>query len=592
MAKVGRPKGVKGGETVSPVSQIPIPQPEIVDLTEMGDTPPSNPIPISSSTADLVAEEMKKARKLPTIPSRELLFKDYVEWSKLLTKDHWEHILTYVYRTYPIIIRQQSSKDNPSYIDKVAGKLTREDIVGRYGGGKYDLYLNDTDQTKNPQLIVRVDIPLHEADPILNYTELDLGRKENGAYVTSLIQKGLIDESGKIMTPESKANQATEANANAMMGMVREFMGIIKTLNQEQTANLRKQLGGDNEGGLGKSIGDILLEQMKQQDPNKQLQTFTTLLNAVKPNESKAADNQVSLIKELFEAQKQANAQMFEFFKMQMEMMKGSQTSSNDKSSDTTDELDKLSRLLAFAREIRGGGGHGAERSGWDVAVDVAREVASPLLTALGNLFAMKMQNPMQAPMQMGNQPNPSNQVNLNVKQLPVGGVGVVSNPSNLPNSVNSSNQVNQPNPSNQPNLVGSEITPEIQQLIPLIHQYGNLIITNGLQAKKGYEFAEDLIAMMGNAPYLMVAKYGEDTLIQAMKAVPEFWNTVDVAFGEHYVKQWVSDFIHYEERIAELEEQEEIDSSGSSREEDNNTIKIPSNIQSTGKGKKGKVSN
>ncbi len=476
---------------------------------------------INHSEISKKAEQLIAKRELPKPPGKTVTFSEMQDWLSLLTIEMWDRVIVYLYRDLPVIIRQLSSSENPKYIDVYHEPFTEEQVIETHGGGKYSLWVNDTDvpKGKNGNLFrAKLTVSMSQYQPKLIYEELDINCKDNMGYLQWLKAKGILDERGKVMDI-SKA-QSGGSNSGDMVALFKEFSTFFTKLSADQQNNVKKQLVGE-EGGLGKAIGDILLEKMKQEDPNKMINTLVALMNAVKPQANGSSNSsEISMMERVIQMQSDHNKAMIELMR--------ERNSGKEEKEDTFSALDKMLDVMEKLGFSRRGGG--SNKSGWEIGLELAREVAGPVFNMVSNIIAAKASgNPGVKPI--------ITQVANNGLQ----GMGVDDN-----------NNMQQ---SEQPKVAGAlpmaELMPYLQQAAPIILMQLN-------QGKQGWEFADSLVGMYGAGIHAKISSYGVDGIISVMKSMPEFWNPVSTTFGEAHMQKWVNDFIHYEEVIAELEDDSE----------------------------------
>ena len=129
-------------------------------------------------------------------------------WSFLDSYPQKDHISIYVYRLWPRIDRSLSGATVKN-IDAVP-TLDRDYLLKTHGNGKYQIIVVDSSMRggKGAQ-VAKCRIDLNEAgyEPVLEYSELDLGHKENRSYVESLRRRGLLPVEG------GKVNKTTDGPA-------------------------------------------------------------------------------------------------------------------------------------------------------------------------------------------------------------------------------------------------------------------------------------------------------------------------------------------------------------------------------------------
>ena len=90
------------------------------------------------------------------------------------------------------------------------------------------------------------------------------------------------------------------------------------------------------------------------------------------------------------------------------------------------------------------------------------------------------------------------------------------------------------------------------------IATFAPLIVAN--LSKDGFELP-DMIRNFYPGGDMIVAgiiKHGKDNILNAMKQVPQLWDTIMRTYGEEHTAKWIEDFVNYKDVIAKIEEEEE----------------------------------
>lgn len=508
--QVSKPTTLEAGDTLIPPEGIDTGEPEPILAN------------VTAREVDVKMDEIKAKRQLPKLPGAKgtiVSFDVFINWTGLLTPDMWNHVLVYVYRHFPVIDRQKLDPSGVKYIDVITEPITYQEFVEKHGGGKYGFMVCDTEIQQHRSIFeARLSIPMGQYEPKLDLAELVTENRDNISYVAKLRADGRLDSEGNVIEKGSRKGNMANSNVggNEVVTLVKEFMGMFAKMNQDQQANIRAKVAGDGEGTIGKAIGDILLEKMKQEDPSKTVSMITALMQAMK-SKTEDTSNTGNVFLQMMQMQAEHSKQMMEMMKIQL--------TPKESNGEEKDEFSKLKQLLEIAEMIKGGS-RGGSRSGWDIGLDFARELAAPLLTTFNNILSLR-----KGGVPMANQPPMTEQQMLAAAGMPS---------TNQPTS----------NPSNQPVTV-----PLASQLAPLVQQYGGMLIQQIQSGKKGWEFAEDLVRFSGPAPHAMIAKFQVTDIISTMKQIPELWGQLEPIWGEEYLTKWVGEFINYEEIIAQMED-------------------------------------
>jgi hypothetical protein len=89
--------------------------------------------------------------------------------------------------------------------------------------------------------------------------------------------------------------------------------------------------------------------------------------------------------------------------------------------------------------------------------------------------------------------------------------------------------------------------------LFVLFQQYGGLVLQALNGGVPGYDFADHISALTGNATHAMISAHGEDALVHTMLQLPEI-----ALFGEQRVRTFTKEFINYEQYLEQASEEDE----------------------------------
>lgn len=463
---------------------------------------------------DKAAEAMAEKHDLPLPPGKDLKWNQAVEYFGLLSPEMWSHVMVYVYRLKPRIIRQLKDPDASNYIDCISQPFNLEYFITTHGGGTYLLQATDIEKKRPETNLFRCifEIDMNQHEPKLNYEELDVNHRENMAYIRMLQHKGILNDKGQLVTN----TQQTPATGNGGINteVIKEILGFVSKLNSDQQENLRAKLGATGQDPLTKSIGDILLEKMKQDDPTKQVAMMTSLLSSLKEvvGTSKGSDS-TALYDRIITMQAEHNKtvlQLIERITTQHNRPHDPEAADND--------LDRIDKLFSIVERFRGmGAGAGGPRSGWDIGLDYLRELAVPGLQMMQNFMAAKNGQPMTpvtAPRNAAFDPY-RDQAAMR----------------------NHANQINA--------QAGPGAGPPVSQDLMLLQQFAPLLVNALNNGTPGYDFADYLTGLMGTATHAMIAAQGEDPLVSTALTIPAL-----AVFGETRLRTFAHEFIHYEELL------------------------------------------
>jgi hypothetical protein len=487
---------------------------------------------------DKQAAELAAKHALPQPPSKTLGWDQMQEYFKLLTPEMWSHIAAYLYRVKPRIIRQLKNPDAPKYIDCIGQAFTNEYIIARHGGGKYLLEVTDSGTKKHGESshLFRCLFEIDEVryEPKLNYEELDINHRDNMSYIQMLQHRGILDSKGQVVNNQP-INGATAGGVNTEV--IKEILGFVSKLNTDQQTALRSKITTD-EDSLSKSVGTILLEKMKQDDPLKQVETLKGLLTALKEivGTSKPDNGLAQIYDRLISMQAKQRETDLEYIKLILQ---------GRPSNPETGGFAQFREVFAFARELLDSGGRsGGRRSGWDIGLDYARELVTPGLQTLNNFLATR-----RGP------------------QVPIPGAPPAAVPTAPAafdpyrdqqalrahaHAVNAQ-QPTTPNPPTPPTPPPAPPPGQDTQLLTLFQQYAPIIVNALNRGTNGADFGDYVTGLLGVATHAQISGFGEDAILATMLSIPEI-----SLFGELHLRTFVHEFIHYREILDNSPEDEE----------------------------------
>lgn len=489
--------------------------------------------PVRNREIDKAAEALAERHVLPKPPAKTLNWEQMQQYFALLTPEMWSHLIVYVYRLRPRIIRQLKDPKLPNYIDCLSEPFSMEYMIQRHGGGKYMCEVNDASNTKRGpgaeschlfRCYAEIDEVMHE--PKLNYEELDINHRENMSYLSLLQHRGVLDNKGQVV------NNNQQASGNGMnTEVIKEILGFVSKLNSEQQTALRSKLGPD-EDSLGKSVGNILLEKMKQEDPTKQVAMLSELLKALKEivGTSKPNDNS-GVFDRLIQMQAEYNKTILELMKEHRREPRPTEGAGDN----WLENVDKIFSVMDRFQGLRGGGGR---RTGWDIGLDYARELVVPGLQTLNNFLAMRTGKPI-TPIT----PTPA-----------PGAFDPYANPQALRQHAQA---LTTPPQAAAPAAPGAPAAPPAaapgNELVAVLQQYGSLVVNALNNGTPGYDFADYLCGLLGTATHAMLSGQGEPALLQTAMSVPEL-----SMFGEPRLRTFIHEFVCYEQFLQDAETAEE----------------------------------
>lgn len=506
---------------------------------------------------DRKAEELKAKRTLPPIPGNNVDFDTMIQWLGLLTEDMWKQTIVRVYRHDPVINNELITKDAPNYIDVIGSMFDLDYMIEHHGGGKYGFFVNGGDGSKK-LFESRLTIPVAQYDPKFDIRALDVNAKDNIKWVNWARMKGLLDKDNRPVDAKKGdtttiGNSPAESIANAVLAGIDKATQIMSR-NQQRNNN-------NDDGGLGNTIGTILVEKMKQDDPNRSMESFAKMASMFK------SDNNSDLFKLMLQMNDSANARMDAANARMMEVLRELRPSNREKDDDEDkpSPISQLKELLEIGEQLGlKVGGRTGSRSGWDTAVDVAKDILPPVFNMVSQIIhSSSLAKSAATPPITNPNPNPPptpGQSALAPAITSYATMGANANPSpeeKLPPPPVVTSASPESIPSVTPDAVIT--SPQIAEIQVVLRTSGGLIQKQILDKVTGYDFAETLVKMFGPIHHGRVAKHGVEIIIEGMKTIPEFYSPIVDAYGEEYLFNWVGEFINYEEIIRHLDRENDI---------------------------------
>jgi hypothetical protein len=487
----------------------------------------STPIIARKSEIDRQAEENKAKRALPIPPGKLVGFKDLQDWLKLLTTDEQQQRITiWIYRREPIINRQlvdPSADNNIDVIFNSFDKLTEDYMKENHGGGNYKFIVKDADKPKTQMggfFEAVLNIPMLDCPAKLDLREVEWDNPHNKGFKSWCRAKKLINENNMPVIEKVEGpvvnNAGLDANTVAMMKMILDYTSKMSEKDQQQ---IKRQIGGED--ALSKNIGELMLEKMKQEDPNKQMTSMLTMITAIKSMSPEVKpDNTLSTIMPMFMTMiQQMNEAASRQFQMMMKMFENKTSPVVEKEGS---KIDELRSIIELAREIKGGGA-GHEKSTTESIIDALAPIVGPVVGIVGNIVAMN------AAAKGIKQPTQQ------MEQTPV------------TQTLQEQTNMNQPRPT--PGL------PATSEAANLIIQFEPIILNK--LAGEGWEFGAWVADGFGDMAAMGIVKYGVEGLLNAAKSVPSFWGKVEASYGETHLRKWLESLCNYKDIMEQMDKEE-----------------------------------
>lgn len=518
-----------------------MPEVEIVQETDLDDIAEPRGIKRTAKREiDKKAEKLMDKATLPKISNR-IDGRQWQEYSRLLTPEMWNRLALYVYRTFPVIIRQLSDPRNDNNIGIVTETQDIENYIRELcGGGKYRIDVNDSGKKISE---IRINLPIHECEPKLDYREIDLFAKENQAYIQSLKYRGILGEDGKPKpgggnVQGSSSYQPASISGQDLMGMFDKMMVMMSKMGEDQKADLRARIAsqGNEQGGLANQFGALLLERMKQENPQQAVQGFAAVIAAMKDVMlPRVENNSGDVYLKMLDMQQKHSEQMLGLLK---------EMKANPGKPDNM--LQSVEAAIGIAERLKDLGG-GGSRGTAEVVLDYVKEIGLPILQYGTRIFEVaKMGQAAGKPMQTKPGATISGPKQLTASELVAQRVKEAR-----ANGKEGEKVEDKP-------IDATEITEpseEDMMLTQAMSQAGRFFVKFLNEDKTGADLALALIDLEGKAAYSRFAAFGEEKLVAAAKSIPELWEALS-PFGESNIKQFAEEFCHYEEYLEPEEEE------------------------------------
>ncbi len=501
------------------------------------------PVIAKVSEINKEAEELKKRTELPKKPGDRVQPRELHDWLKLLTPPMEQQIVIYVYRLDPPIIRQKTNPDAPNNIDVISDGYKTLDVeqylIDSQGGGKYQLIIKNqgykpkarADNNGYFECIVSIPHNLHPTKLShidrtgLDLREVDWDNDKARNFKAWAQAQGLIDKDCKMIESKDKVNGATTVVNGADPSTIKLMLDFAAKMSDRDQEALKRKIGGED--ATSKSLNELFLAKLNQEDPNKQMTAMASILGAIKGMmpEPKPDNTMTTILPLLIKMMDDSRAAADRNMTMMLEVFKSNNNRPAEKEEGS--KIEELKAIVELAREIKGGG-----------AVHQEKTITESLVEALPSVLGII-----------------GNVTNMMAAAKGVSGVTptVLPPQSNGPNNfrnLHEQNTMNQPQPmaqqpNGQPQLATNEAANMIQQFGP--------IIINKL-AGEGWEFAAWVSEGFGDMAAATLAKYGPDELLKAAKSVPPFWQQVEASYGEAHMKKWLTSLCNYKEIIKQME--------------------------------------
>ena len=540
-----------------------------------------DPKVISRAELNKVIED----KRLPKVPGKKPSPDEAELWFKNLEPSAYNRLAPYVYRVHPVINKRMLDPKADVYIEILTESVFEEGLENYltrvHGGGKYKIIVNDIEAPQvrgansSTLMTFYINITFDKAMPKIDYKELDLNARENAGYIVNLKNIGVLNSKGELVSNQQNNNNNGESVGTAE-AMGKMFMSLYKEMNANQQAQLNAVLkGNETKKDDPNGVGNLLLEKLKQDDPNKQVTTMLQMAKELKGEGGNGIKELLPLLTLLLSEKKQDGPSVVEIMtkshQQQMELMSKliDAKATKPEGDSFVDSLLKFAKLKEAMPEMFGNSGNGEGRhekkQTAELIIDAVKEIGLPALGLASQFFQMKGFNPLF--------PTTPAQAEQMVRQSGLG--GQPPQPPQPPQQNNSTQQLappvnGQPAPpdANVVYMVGTQtpLTDPTQATVcqKFLFQYGGLLM-NALNDPEmtGFKLADSLVAMqsmLGIDAYGQLKNEGKSSIIQAMQSIPAFWNQTGMKLGEPKVNEMLDEFMKYEEIVATMDDDDEDD--------------------------------
>jgi hypothetical protein len=441
--------------------------------------------------------------------------------------------VTTIYRLEPVINKSHGQH----YIARKPGRFNQEDLLQEFGSGVYDLYVKDA----NKALSYRDQLSIHHHahPPKVDPEEIVASHPSNAVYLRTW---------GKKSANGDKPDKDTAGDLNTVLTTVLEKAGSFDPRLAELWQSTAQQR-------------DELSKALAAQNAPPDLLALVKSIKDLLPSPSPAPSSDKSEILTLIAAMKDMQPRQ----QNPLELLQQARELFGPPAQPERNHIAELDQILSFAQKLAAIRGPVGERSAWDIGLDYVKELAPSLLQIVQNAMALRMQ-PRGAAQPAPGTPPPPVPVAFDPYANPQAAAAharamnaqAASAPSPQAGAQTSGAPTNGPQPTAAPpeGLAGAS------EILPLLTQFGGLIVNALNGGVPGHHFARNVAELVGVGTHAMIANHGEAALTANMMAVPDLG-----MFGEARLRKFAFEFVHYEELLeAEGDEEDEPESENAQR--------------------------
>lgn len=502
----------------------------------------------------------------------------FVEYWKTLNKEQAQTCLVRVYRLWPVINNKQLKPEANNDIDTIPGEDCffgppdewEDSMLHRYGSGWYQIYINQ-DRASICRVVMKTRQDFANHPPKIMSGTLVEGHPDNAGYIQYLKDRGIYKDDRQEadnMQQGEAINKLTDtvismanrqhvpvppppSNDRVISELVKPMMTMMEKANESAIETVKAQHSGN--------------------DPLKTLASVGSLLKDLRGGDAPHDDGMKVMLQETMATNR-----------MLMETMLKRDTA--PPKNDLKDFLEnmKLARE-AFGPAEKEAGEETATKSSGGIAQSLL-DAAPVVLPGIINLIdrgirvfeLSRLPAPQQLQQTVSQQPGPANPygngtsmqqaVQAEQSRQAAGGTGA-------PPSQVQQTQTQQPIVETQPTVninptTGVAFTPDelielekkrqqYAQFAPFLSSMAPAIIAHlSDKDKDGVDFAQWLIDGYGRLTYEQIQAVGPDMLLGAMQSYAPLWQQIGGI--EVRVKEFISDFMNYDELVDKDEDEPE----------------------------------
>lgn len=413
----------------------------------------------------------------------------YFAWQNKLPEVQWAHLTPYLYRLWPVIIK------TPSYVDKFAGPFTSQDVLEKWGAGKYQIRLSDSTRNEGGQIctvLLNLDSNWHDHPPVMGPGELDMSHPNNKGYIEWARSKGLIPMAGT-------APAAQDSAVPQLVDLLKQLM-VQKQQTDPYGAKAIETVLGMMEAANKRSV-DLVAAAQKPATGSSGVE----LLTAVTP-----------LLLPIIQKMLQPGPDPLALLAAAKDLFGPKGNPQTGDIADLTRTLDLLDRI-----EKRSSKGDG---EGWMGVAKYGIEKIPETLENLTGLFEVLSRKPPQAAQTR----TASNAPTVEARGLPSAEA--------QPETTAHAPETTEARPLNEE---------ETEQVKKVVTAYAAKVAAALKGGVTGDEFAEAIQNMVDLTAYEQIAALGRDQIIDALKANAKAWVEIEKC-GDERLNTFLAEFFDF----------------------------------------------